>query len=88
MHGKLGLHKYIRHGVGQPQAHQASSHQHRRGHEDGDSFSNANQRPKNQVSQHCRQFTQSVAEPKAGSSAEWHNNRRQRVKVNANSVQR
>lgn len=75
MHGKLVLHKYICHGVGQPQAHQASSNQHRRGHEDGDSFCNANQRPKNQVSQHCRQFTQSVAEPKASSSAEGHNKR-------------
>lgn len=69
MHGNLVLHKYIRHGVGQPQAHQASSDQHRRGHEDGNGFCNANRRPENQVSQHCRQFTQSVAEAKASPSA-------------------
>lgn len=69
MYGKIGLHKYIRHGVGQPQADQASTDEHRRGHEDGDSLGNANKRPKDQVAQHCRQFTQSVAEAKARSSA-------------------
>lgn len=68
MYDKVGLHKYIRHGVGQPQADQASTDQHRRGHEDGDSFRNADKRPKDQVSQHCGQLTQSVAEPKARSS--------------------
>lgn len=52
MYGKLVLHKYIRHGVRQPESNQASSNKHRRGHKDRDRFRDANKRSKNQVPQH------------------------------------
>lgn len=69
VYGEPVLHEYIRHGVGQPQADQASSDEHRRRHEDGDGFGDADERPENQVPQHRGQFTQGVAEAKARSSA-------------------
>ncbi len=68
--GKLVLHEDIRPGVRQPESNQASPDQHRRGHEDGDGFCDANKRTKNQVPQDCSQLAQSVAEPKACSSVE------------------
>lgn len=84
MFGKLALHEDIRHGVRQPESNQASSDEHRWGQEDGDSLRDANKRPKNQVPQHCRQLTQSVAETKACSSGDRKIKRRWKVRREKN----
>lgn len=61
----LVLHEDIRPSVRQPKSNQASSNKHWRGHEDGYGLRDANKGTKNQVSQDCSQFTQSIAESKA-----------------------
>lgn len=73
MGATLVLHEDIRPGVRQPETYQASPHEHRWGHEDGDGLSDANEWTKSQVPHHCCQLTQSIAEPKACSSVERKN---------------
>lgn len=61
-----GLHEDIGPRVWQSQPHQAATHQHRRGQQDGNRFGDANQRAKDQVAQHGCQLAQGIAEAKAG----------------------
>lgn len=78
----MELHKNIWPSVRQPQSDQPPSHEHRRGHEDGDGLGDANKWAKDQVPQDSSKLTQGVTETKACSSAE--RNIRNKIRVNGN----
>ena len=59
------LHQDLGSCVRQPQPHESSTHQHGGGQQDGDSFGDADQGTKYQVSQDGRCFAQCVQEAKA-----------------------
>lgn len=69
------LHEDVGSGVWQPQPHQAPTHQHGGGQQDGDGFGDAHEWPENQVPKHCCKLTQRITESES-SCPTTHNERR------------